>query len=346
MLEELNLEGIIKRTLKGFFVGAALLLSTGCGALHHSYNEMIRKQEVVAPHDFGARKLTKANKLLLKFPTAEQINACYSADVVKSVDKYLAPGATKVVAHLKQIHYVEGMSEEDKKEVRACQENIESIILVLPRKVIYNEGISSKYWAKESISVIKFVEKLFNMYVKDLKKEVRGLKGELRHGDAKDYLRKTIEEKRETIKRLEKRKRDPLYGAVNKLAAERKIKMLPAERKNSKIKELSKKVKKGEKKLTDSEVIDAVVDGREDIFLEIASKQRHPLVIVVYGGAHAWGGKESCGPNYLEKGRLSLRDNIAEWNKKYPNEAFSLIEITPKDYGEELDTHPNKSILF
>ncbi|MBW2994944.1 hypothetical protein KY312_01190, partial [Candidatus Woesearchaeota archaeon] len=63
-------------------------------------------------------------------------------------------------------------------------------------------------------------------------------------------------------------------------------------------------------------------------------------------------GKESCGPDYPTEGRLSKKDNLAEWNKaqmllpEKERVIFSLFEISPCNYkelkfnipGEELET--------
>jgi hypothetical protein len=68
-------------------------------------------------------------------------------------------------------------------------------------------------------------------------------------------------------------------------------------------------------------------EKREDAFLEIASNERDPLAVVVYGHWHAWGGKESFGKHY--KRDFSIRDNLAIWNSEHLDKKFSLIEITP-----------------
>ncbi|MEK6820542.1 MAG: hypothetical protein AABX71_02415, partial [Nanoarchaeota archaeon] len=75
-----------------------------------------------------------------------------------------------------------------------------------------------------------------------------------------------------------------------------------------------------------------ISDNREDVFLNIIAKQEDPLLVVIYGGRHAWGGSASCGADYLFKDRLSSRDNIALWNSLYPSKKCSLIEITPPSY--------------
>jgi len=72
----------------------------------------------------------------------------------------------------------------------------------------------------------------------------------------------------------------------------------------------------------------AIRENRENIFLNIASRQEEPLVVVVYGARHAWGGKRSCGKDY-DRQDGSICDNIEKWNSNNPHKKFSLIEIAP-----------------
>ncbi|GEM_PF-5955094 len=73
-------------------------------------------------------------------------------------------------------------------------------------------------------------------------------------------------------------------------------------------------------------------DNREDILLQIITDDNESSVPVVYGGAHAFGGKKSCGNEYDLENVVSEKDNIQEWNTKHPNNKFCLIEITPENY--------------
>lgn len=80
---------------------------------------------------------------------------------------------------------------------------------------------------------------------------------------------------------------------------------------------------------TDGQLIEKIIDGREDGVLRVAARNCDRNAIVIYGAAHAWGGKYSCGEKYDMDKRLSNRDNIAVWNARWPNSKFSLIEIKP-----------------
>ena len=60
-----------------------------------------------------------------------------------------------------------------------------------------------------------------------------------------------------------------------------------------------------------------IFSDRENAALDIISKSQKPLNVLVYGGLHWFG------------------DNIHEWNQRNPNKKYSLIEITPKNYGNK-----------
>jgi hypothetical protein len=324
------------KTLNAIIAGAALYLA-GCGVL-----PSLKDAQVYAPSGYQiTRETTRANKELIRFSTARQINRRYGFDVVKSVDKYLVPGAVKVIVHWRQDHFVIGMSEEDEEVVRKCQYNLETVLGEMAEH-IHNEGIASKYDVKSMISLNIFIRDVFKQAIRDGRRDLKKLEHKLETAELAEDISEIeydIQEKKEDIERwTEYMDVDVLYGAVLKLAVENKVKMLPAEKRDFRIDEIVKKLKEKEKTLGEKEVVEAILDGREDLFLEIAALQRRLLVHVVYGGAHAWGGKDSCGPDYNLDGRLSLHDNIAEWNKKHPECMMSLIEITPYSY------HSSKAI--
>jgi len=73
-----------------------------------------------------------------------------------------------------------------------------------------------------------------------------------------------------------------------------------------------------------------IMDNREDVVLKIVSnRQKSGLAVCVYGGAHQWGERDS----FKTEIRSSLKNNIGEWNKTHYRK-FSLIEITPENYGK------------
>ena len=57
-----------------------------------------------------------------------------------------------------------------------------------------------------------------------------------------------------------------------------------------------------------------VFDAREDVALDIISKNPNQMNVMVYGGAH------------------KFEDNIHEWNQRNPDKKYSLIEVTPESY--------------
>lgn len=67
----------------------------------------------------------------------------------------------------------------------------------------------------------------------------------------------------------------------------------------------------------DNDLYDIGNDIREDIALDIISKSKNPLNVLVYGGAH------------------DFLDNIESWNSQYPDQKYSLIEVTPESYRRE-----------
>jgi len=326
----------LEQLVKGLLAGVALYFSAGCGPLYQTSleSEMVRrKNNIVAPEDFDLDgRITKANRLLMRFPTVEQINQGVGIDVVKSVNKYLIPGASKLMVHGRQEHFVENLSEEGKKEVMAVQKEvyISSDYFRKNRHVrlrrAHNEGITSEYWAGEIISLWRFIDGLYRDAANDLKTDIKKLERKLMVSpSAERDLIKILEEKRRKLGRMQQNEGESfLYGAILKLGAEGKLRILPAEKPRRKEADLSKE-----------EALYAITDGHENTFLEIASKQRGYIVYVVFGGGHAWGGKTSCGADYDLSGRISREDNIANWNAKHPDKKFSLIEITFRSYNED-----------
>jgi len=99
-----------------------------------------------------------------------------------------------------------------------------------------------------------------------------------------------------------------LRGASEILAAERKIRLLPAE--DKRIHDLASEVLKGE--TGDVERAKQYSNAREDFVLKRFSNSPDEVGCVVYGSAH------------------DFRDNIDKWNQENPLNQISLVEITPK----------------
>lgn len=80
-----------------------------------------------------------------------------------------------------------------------------------------------------------------------------------------------------------------------------------------------------------------VLQNREDIAIDLASKSENPFKIVLYGAGHSFGGRESCGKGYefptptTREDRILASldiDNLYKWNTAHPDNKFSLIVLT------------------
>ena len=70
-----------------------------------------------------------------------------------------------------------------------------------------------------------------------------------------------------------------------------------------------------------------ILDGREDGVLKVVSEHNSPIIVLVYGSNHSFGGKQSF-PSYdYDRRTVPNKDNIYEWNQENPDKMFSLIEI-------------------
>jgi len=86
-------------------------------------------------------------------------------------------------------------------------------------------------------------------------------------------------------------------------------------------------------------------EERELYAMEKIASSGDPLAILVYGGAHSFGGKKSCGEDYVVRvSGFPDYDNIHEWNVARPGKSFSLIEVTPKGFpeGDIYNSNPRK----
>lgn len=79
-----------------------------------------------------------------------------------------------------------------------------------------------------------------------------------------------------------------------------------------------------------------ILDGREDAAISLAGDHASaPITAILYGALHQFGGTESCGPTYGTRiNGKSYKDNIAAWNRRHPENTFSLLEVTPRTYWD------------
>ena len=248
---------------------------------------------------------------------------------------------------------------------------MENLILNVGLREIYDEGLSPEF---EDLNTQKFkIDKLWDKVYRTLGSNEKRVRGEISELEKKikegkqsvsvaleadfeypndkncidKYLSKLSQELEEQRKKLpevigednkheQEKKNRYQYDAVDKAGFNYGIKIIPAETLKGNIRAslAMDEIKRGNK---DPKLDEKIFDNREDILLQYIADQNEPLAISVYGGAHAWGGRESFGTSYPTTERTSLKDkdNIAEWNKKHPDKKFSLIEITPTHYEKK-----------
>jgi len=264
---------------------------------------------------------------------------------VEKVEKFPVEGAKYCLVHIRQRHYVDfnpndpvdkilGLNRPTKKvleSINSHQKSIYEILLYLKQKgttsSVYLEGVDSSMLERiRKITLIPEDDELIRE-VEDLESK---LKERIIWNVPEGYTpEKLIQEYQQKIEAAKKRlaghneRYKYFYGGGLRLVLEGKI--------DPRFEDLSlnhkayEEIEKGRLGL-------AVFDDREDDVLKSIAQGSERLAVVEFGGAHAWGGKESCGENYSLAGRKSYKDNIAEWNKSHPDKKFCLIEITPRGY--------------
>lgn len=267
---------------------------------------------------------------------------------VERVDKYPVFGANHCLVHIRQSHHIEynphdpidkilGEHKPTKKELERINSHQKEIYTILEylkeQKIIdsvYIEGIDASMLERiKKISLIPEDEEI-TRELKDLEQKVNQKiiwnvpKGYTPEKLMQEYQQKIEAAKKRLAEHNERYKH--FYGAGLRLVLEGKLepRFENLELNNKAYEEIKRTGKGGV----------AVFDDREDDILNSIAKETEIIAVVEFGGAHAWGGKESCWEGYSLNGRKSFKDNIAEWNKQHPNQKFCLIEITPKGYGK------------
>jgi len=210
----------------------------------------------------------------------------------KEIKKYETPGAKYTLVHLRQKHYADS----------------EDLI-----RAILAEGFSTDKClpeARKSYREVNDVQKniysiLEDLIGKGMLKEVyrEGFFEEKRSLETwhKLYLNCIDDMKRVGVKK-EEVKFAP--GADILLALERKLKIKPAE---------SRELNKKAMDCHNEEEYNILKEKREDYIFHQASKEDSSYIFAIYGKEH------------------DFSNNIEEWNKKYPDKKYSLIEIIPKN---------------
>lgn len=298
----------LKSSLAAGLCGLAFLAGCQSVSSERYQAEVIPELKgLYAPRYFDLEDAVEANELLINFPD--------KLPGAKSVNKYLVPGAKKVMVHIRQEHYGQTPFRFQLKKVERVQREIKETLGYLIRysglRQVYREGLSPVFADLETRCA------QINLYA-DRESRLENMKAE-NPAMYEDYVffEKTS-----------------VYDAVYQVAREVSgFKILSAEAVNTlSLAEDLRKRSNGMnsfKNTSSSRAFDIIFENREDAFLEIAGKQDAPVAVVVYGAAHAWGGEASCGRRYVFTRRESKRDNIAKWNSIHPDNKFSLIEIEP-----------------
>jgi len=304
--------------------GLAFLILSGCQSIPLEM-QMIKKNgtNIVAPRYFKLDEVKGCNNLLVNFP--DKIKGA------KSIEKYLTPEAKYCMVHIKQSHLIENPSKPQFKEIKEVQNNIYFILSDIVQNYriekVYDEGLT------ESFALIKNLCANISYRVNPLNKARNSNTNEMIFLD-KITLEKFKEESPALYNNYLSFQSNKKYDAIYRLASEiNNLEIVGAD--DAKALEKANYMYGRLKKfgffrwLTErKKSFNAIRENREDIFLNIASKQENPLVVVVYGAKHAWGGEFSCGKDYNRK-IDSICDNINKWNSNNSNKKFSLIEITP-----------------
>lgn len=322
----------------------ATLLTALFGRCLYDYRNDFAQREpsgVVAPRNYNLGNVTGINARVLEFPS--------TLPGAVRVDKFLTPDAEYCLVHIRQMHKT-GDAEQNQKYrdgIVGVQKDIYQILEQLASAGfhnVYTEGVTSG--AGEALvgtvsDMRRSLDRAREIEVAMLESDLSYKKSQLEYfrkpgrinwDDNPDSEKKRIisleAEIATTERELVARKNAPRFtddeymnGAAELLAREGKLRIRAAETLEGNYFASMINPTMNRKKIDE-----LVLENREDILLHALVADEQDLGIVVYGGAHAWGGSRSFGSAY---GRGSIKDNIAEWNAKYPVQKFSLIEITP-----------------
>ncbi len=266
---------------------------------------------------------TQAKEILTKEKTANQHLEYFPMQIpcASEIRKYKTPEAKHCLVHILQMHYTDEMEDKLNPDVKSIQEDIYKILSHLVNKhslkEVYDEGLTDDAKEKFNNTIKEFLE---------LKKRVPPFDKIEKDKISKEAYKKIqdaykkIEETYQEIYQAAELK----MGATGRLMLEGKIVLKDAEtaRLNDAAQEDALKGK----------ITENVTDLRENVVLENIVRNKDIFAVCVYGGAHAFGGKQSFGEDYSLEGRISKKDNIHEWNIKNPDKKFSLIEVVPQSY--------------
>jgi len=291
---------------------------------------------------YNSGNVTEANKRLREFPNSLPRTA--------SIRKFEVPGAKHCLVHIRQLHLVEYdlnksseilpnfTQEKNLKKLNSHQQEIYQILDNLRTNSginsVYLEGIDSNNWPRiQKAGLENFLEEgnpSLEREITDLEyKTYQKIIWDIPERETSESLREKYTQELEAKKKELKDYKETMryvQGGGLRMVADGKLQ--PRFGEDSELIARLDKIDPNWAKKINYDTLDA----RENALLKLISLQDDCLAVVEYGGAHAWGGKDSCGKSYSLEGRNSQEDNLAIWNKKYPQNKFSLIEITPKSY--------------
>ena len=289
---------------------------------------------------FASKPITPANKYLREFPA--------HLPAARSIIKYETPGAQTTLVHIRQAHHVHFNPDigfitiattTEQANATLCQIDIATILTATHADHVYAEGVTPNVLRKfnQQPPLLRALSSYESNRTKELEESLRelyikrnGIAWELPPGqDLGSYHASLDAQIQSQTTELVRIMQANHYGgdAALKLAYERKITLRAPE--------LTEVMEAGLREVKRQGIGTAATDNREDTILQVIALDKTPIAYLVLGAAHAFGGKDSFGGTYSLEGRISERDNIAEWNRTHPGQAFSLIEITPEHCGQK-----------
>lgn len=318
----------MRKVLSGWRLSATIL-ATGLTLFYSGSPNPVSREtrgaQVESVHRAAqVQGITRANEILRNFPD--------KLPGANEVRKYETPGAKYCLVHILSIHYSEDAPDWANNLSRPVQDDIYETLSYL----VDNYGLRDLYSEGVMPSIEEFFRKPGNV------NKVSKCRG------TEDFELIKTHSGLFFVMGDEKARKD---SANERLASEGRINLKAT---TTTVHEtLARREKFTNMILNIDEFGIAVMDSRENIALRfiadsgyIPSREDENLAVIVFGGLHAFGGKESCGPNYPMDGRISHRDNIAVWNRSHTNK-FSLIEVVPCSYKgvrEEIDRKEKESV--
>ncbi|QDU60191.1 hypothetical protein Pan216_10290 [Planctomycetes bacterium Pan216] len=246
----------------------------------------------------------RVKTFLEHFPPASEIPG---AAIVYREDERRVRITQHCLVHIRDMHGSAGMSPVVERVTRAVQQDVRSILEYfmddpdVQLREVYKEGVT-----RENEAAINRGE---------MAPTSIGLAGQ-RPGERSPKLPAPSDDEREGRRALTGNEVFRLSG-VFPLHRQRGLKLNAAELKatnSAAMRSILDYRRKRPGKRFDTKRTRIISSTRESILLQLIAHNRDPIAFVVFGGAHDWA------------------QQVALWNRKHPDDTFTLIEITPKAY--------------